>query len=386
MSGKYVLDGRETCSCAAKSVCRQLNQWFGIRVSHPYLFPGASMNRQFPVARFSRATQRLGIAALYLALSAPLSAQESSPLAVLDVGAVESVSFSPNGKTLVSTSGVRTIKLWDVASGRNTATLKEEGLGAKDLPYEWATVAFSPDGKKFAAGGWFNRVKVWDLATLKGQVLLDDYLQCPETLVVFSSDGKYLASGGVCRSQMKLFDVATGKTAATFERTSNQGVLAIAFTPDNKTLVSVSGIAFTDDREIKRWDVATGKNTATLKMGDYHEPAVLSSDAKSMAAATYDDNNNVKVWDVATGKERGVLKGHAAEVTSLAFSPDGKTLVSGDDKGTIKLWDVTGGKELASFTGHAGKVLCLAISADGKVLASGGQDKKIKLWNTAKEE
>ena len=114
------------------------------------------------------------------------------------------MSFSPDGKTLASACSSCSIKLWDVASGRNTATLKEESLGAKNLRYLWATVAFNPDGKKLATGGWFNRVKMWDVATLKGQLFLEEYQQCPGTWVVFSPDGKTLASGGVCRGDMKL--------------------------------------------------------------------------------------------------------------------------------------------------------------------------------------
>jgi hypothetical protein len=81
------------------------------------------------------------------------------------------VSFSSDGKTLASACSDCSIKLWDVASCRNTATLKEEHPGAKELPYLWATAAFSPDGKTLATGGWFNRVKMWDVATLKGQLL-----------------------------------------------------------------------------------------------------------------------------------------------------------------------------------------------------------------------
>jgi WD40 repeat protein len=337
------------------------------------------------------ATAGLGLAALCLALSAPLSAQEPGPRAIIEghVGAVESVSFSPDGKTLASAASHCSIKLWDVASGRNTATMKEEGPGAKELPYLWATAAFSPDGKNLATGGSFNRVKVWDVATLKGQLFLEESKQCPETWVVFSPDGKTLASGGVCRGDMKLFEVAGGqaraalKTPGTFGVYNPHGVLAAAFTPDGNTLVS---IAIPD--EIRLWDVATGKHSKTQKteqeIGQWaNAVAAFSPDVKTVATS-HSGDTSITLWEVATGKAQSTLKGHKGEVRSLTFSPDGKTLASGDDQGKIKLWDVTGGKEWASFTGHAGTVLCLAISADGKVLASGGQDKKIKLWDTAK--
>jgi WD40 repeat protein len=348
------------------------------------------MNHQFPAPQFSSAARTLGIAALCLALSAPLSAQEPRPRAILEghVESVESVSFSPDGKALASACSDCSIKLWDVASGRTTATLKEEGPGAEELPYRWATVAFSPDGKKLASGGWFNRVKMWDVAKLKGQLFLEEYKQCPETWVVFSPDGKTLASGGVCRGEMKLFDVASGqaratlKTPGTFGDYNPHGVLAAAFTPDGKTLVS---IAIPD--EIRLWDVATSKQSKMQKteqeIGEWtNAVAAFSPDVKTIATLHYGDTN-ITVWEVATGKAQSTFKGHKGKVCSLIFSPDGTTLASGDDKGTIKFWHVISGKELASFTGHAGEVLCLAISADGKVLASGGKDKKIKLWNTA---
>jgi WD40 repeat protein len=353
------------------------------------------MNRQFPGAQFSKAARRLGVAAVCLALSAPLSAQEPKPRAIFEghVGGVESLSFSPDGKTLASACSGCSIKLWDVASGRNTATMKEEGPGAKKLPYRWATAAFSPDGKKLATGGWFNRVKLWDVATLKGQVLLDDYKQCPETWIVFSHDGETLASGGVCRGEMKLFDVASGqarstylKTPGTFGDYNPHGVLAAAFTPDGKTLVSIA-----IPNEIRLWDVATGKQSKLQKtdqeIGQWcNAIAAFSPDVKTVATSQYGDTS-ITLWEVATSKARAVFKGQKEQevkVWSLTFSLDGKTLASGDEKGTIKLWDVAGGKELASYTGHAGKVLCLAISADGKMLASGGQDRTIKLWDTAK--
>jgi WD40 repeat protein len=349
------------------------------------------MERQFPEGQFSRAARRLALAALCLALLPPLSAQEPRPRAILkgDVEGAGSVSFSPDGKTLASACGDCPIKLWDVASGRNTATLKEERPGPHNLPYQWGMVAFSPDGKKFATGGWYNRVKLWDVATLKGQVLLDESKQCPETWIVFSPDGKTLASGGMCRGRMMLFDVASDKpkaslkTPGTFGDYNPHGVVAAAFTPDGKTLVS---IAIPD--EIRLWDVATGKQSKLQKtdqeIGGFfpNAGAAFSPDVRTVATSRHGDTT-ITLWEVATGKARSTLKGQA-NVASFTFSPDGKTLASGDEKGTIKFWDVTSGKESASFTAHAGTVICLAFSVAGDVLASGGADKKIKLWDTPK--
>ncbi len=89
----------------------------------------------------------------------------------------------------------------------------------------------------------------------------------------------------------------------------------------------------------------------------------------------------IKLWEVATVKLQASLKGYKADIRSVIFSPDGKTLASGSEDGTIKLWDVAKAKELASYKGHAAAVRSLAFSPDGKALASGSKDKTIKLWD-----
>jgi len=94
----------------------------------------------------------------------------------------------------------------------------------------------------------------------------------------------------------------------------------------------------------------------------------------------------VKVWDVATRKEK-TLTGHTSDVWGVAFTPDGKTLVSGDGDwdrpGDVKLWDVDAAKERASLK-HTGEVLCVAVSRDGSRLAAGSWDKTVRVWEMSK--
>jgi WD40 repeat protein len=331
------------------------------------------MSSQPNPGRIRRAA-RLGIVGACLVLSAPMSAQEPKPQSTLEGHSepIKTLSFSPDGKTLAS-SDDHAVKLWEVATGRCTATLEEK------RPYLWGTVAFSPDGKTLATGGWFNKVKLWDVGNLKGTLILDEDLQCPPGPLVFSPDGKTLASGGVCRSKMRLFDAATGKSIATLvphKGVNPEGVIAMAFTPDNKTLISLACPG-----EIKLWDVATDKCTDTLEITGRIHYAEFTRDAKQLATA---DEASIKIWETTTGKEQAVLKGHTAEVLSVAFSRDGKLVASGDETGTIKLWDAVKDKELVTLKGHTGGVSSLAFNADGKMLASGGADKTIKLWEVPK--
>jgi WD40 repeat protein len=89
----------------------------------------------------------------------------------------------------------------------------------------------------------------------------------------------------------------------------------------------------------------------------------------------------LRVWNAATGHQELALKGHAASVTSVAFSPEGKRIASGSWDNTVKVWDATNGKEILTFKGQPDMVTCLAFSPDGKRIASGCWDRTVEVWD-----
>ncbi|MBW4642280.1 MAG: serine/threonine protein kinase [Goleter apudmare HA4340-LM2] len=127
------------------------------------------------------------------------------------------------------------------------------------------------------------------------------------------------------------------------------------------------------------------------------EPRTLkghASDVNSVAfapdgvtLASGSDDKTLKLWNLATAKEIRTLKGHSQWIWAIAFSPDGKILASGSADKTVKLWNLSTGKEIRTLTGHSQGIASVALSPDGKTLASGSLDQKIKLWNlsTGKE-
>jgi WD40 repeat protein len=326
----------------------------------------------------------MGVTSACLALFSPVSAQEPRLLSsfVGHSDEVRCVAISPDGKTLAS-GAENTIRLWDVASGKVQVVLPKAAV------FGVVSLAFSPDGKTLASGTGGNKIKLWDVGTRMGATLLNKNSEYASPLVVFSPDGKALASGGQCIREIRLWDLGAGKQTATFQGHDAYGVKALAFQQDGKTLASVG-----HDGQIKLWDMATGINTGTHKTAAWTSAAAFNPDGKIAATAIWTvesidgknvvTDNSVKLWNVATGKEQASLKGHTEMVLAVVFSPDGKTLATGGEDHTIKLWDVAKGKEIATLQGHADKVLSLAFSNDGKMLASGSADKTIKLWDVAK--
>jgi WD40 repeat protein len=107
----------------------------------------------------------------------------------------------------------------------------------------------------------------------------------------------------------------------------------------------------------------------------------FTPDAKTLASAGYD--KTIKLWDVKAGKEQATLQGHTGSVSSVAFSPDGKTLASLSEGEAVKLWDVAGRKNTANLLGPQKYVRSVAFSPDGKTLATGGSDPTVQLWDMA---
>jgi WD40 repeat protein len=205
--------------------------------------------------------------------------------------------------------------------------------------------------------------------------------------VAWAPDGATVAVGTE-QEQVYLWDAGTGELR---KRWAAPATWSLVFSPDGKTLATGGG-----DCTVQLWQVATGKLLRQLGKPLDHEKfeglivagttsIAFSPDGKTVAAAVA-SQNTLTLWNVASGKELCQCLGHPfghndGWIYALAFSRDGKTLFSGCQDRTIRLWDTATGKERSRLRGHRGAVHTLALSPDGARLASGSKDCTILIWD-----
>jgi WD40 repeat protein len=257
-------------------------------------------------------------------------------------------------------------------------------LGTERLRHSFdvASVAFSPDGTRLATGSRDRTVGIWDAATGKLLKKLDHGSEI--LCVVFTPDGKHVASAGNADRTVRLWEVEGGQQVRRFEGHTNL-IHAIAVSPDGKLLASTGW-----DGTVRLWDLGSGRETLKLPVGRSLFCVAFSPDGKILAAAgsarrgPRSPECSIFLWEVPTGKPLRTLNGQGGQVYALAFAHDGKVLASagGHPDHAIHLWDHATGQEAARLPGNPQDIRCLSWSRDGKMLASADHT-ETKIWDVA---
>ena len=318
---------------------------------------------------------------------------------------VARVALSPDGSTIAwATYPSSRIHLGKFAGLPKGFQFKEfSPRGGHEMSIGFVT--FSPDGKKILATSQDNTAILWEESTGKE---LQRFQGGP--LAAWSHDGKLLAladSNDATRRAVLLFDVDTGKFVGLVSAPA--AVVSIEFTPNRMSLLVAchNGAAYLLElatgqirthlpgkaspfwravlapdgltlamagQDVRICDTITGSELARLPLQVSFGPLVFSPDGKTLACR---DFKAVVLWDLGKGKE---IRRHNHLTYSLAFTPDGQTLVGACQDESIRLWDVATGKQLHEFRGHGGWIHSVAVSPDGRTLASGSIDATLLLW------
>ncbi|MFJ5974483.1 trypsin-like peptidase domain-containing protein [Streptomyces sp. NPDC093060] len=285
------------------------------------------------------------------------------------VGTVDSLVFSPDGRTLATASSDRAVRLWDTATGK--------AIGAPLTGHTDAveSVAFSPDGRSLATASDDRTVRVWDVATRETHVIEFGHTDTVASVAV-RPDGRSLATAS-SDGTVRLWDVITGKAVGALVGHIG-AVVSVAFSPDGHTLASAGS-----DGTVRLWDVTSRKTRAVLiGHASVVQSVAFSSDGRHLATASND--LTTLLWDATTGKPVSApLIGHTGAVQSVAFSPNGQTIATGSADHTVRLWDAASGRPSATLVGHTGAVWSVAFSPDGHHLATASDDRSVRLWDVA---
>ena len=280
------------------------------------------------------------------------------------------IAVLPAGSSVLSTNG-DVATLWDLRTGRQLKSIAIERAKA---------LSVSPDGK-LALIGTNQFAKIVDIETGRTLKTLISNSAGRVNAVAFSPKSKtaFVADE---QGEIREYDVANlSETTATPKRSlkSKRSVGWLDVSPDGRELI----VGEHDGENVQLWDIPTGRQTASLGRVEFRTNPTLgifSSNGRQLLVASPD--NSVQLLD-KSGSQLRRFVGHDHYLTSLAFSPDGRTVLTASSDGSARTWDTASGRERSRLQGHDGVVTDAAFASEGQTVVTAGNDGTLRVWDAA---
>jgi len=305
--------------------------------------------------------------------------------------------LSPDQTVLVSAGVDRLVRMWDVETGRLLRSLRGH---TQDI----RVALFTPDGQTLITGSEDRTIRLWNAKTGEPTKLLFTRYDHNVVSLSLSPDGLMLARGSY-NKDIKIWEVTTGTELMTLlgkDQYDHHWSVCVAFSPDGIHLVSGNDIG-----KLRLWEVLPSGEEKIVATGHWRETEddeqteargffveddggfqkpmdywigalAFTPDGKKVITGSRDAT--IKIFDMPALTELRTLKGHSGWIRSLAVSPDSKVLISASDDQTIKFWDLESGRHFRTLRAHAGAVRSVTFTQDGTRLVTAGWDRLVKLW------
>ncbi len=323
---------------------------------------------------FSSGILALRLAWLILLIATGASgAEEAAPRALVGhTGAIPYIAFLPDAATLLSGAEDRTIRLWDVETGKEK--LVWEKASAASVVSSTTLISLTRDGARLIrAGAAPGTMEIWDVARA-ARIQSFHAHDAPIDFFAVSRDDQVLAT--VSGGELKIWTLVDGRAWGQLAA-PHAGRFTLAALSSNGKLVAVA----TADNVLAVCDARTG-----LAITQFEVPPVLrfraikfSLDNRLLLSAADSLKLNLQLWDVAMPRAIVSISTGDPVINAVAFSPDGRYIVSAGQR--VRIWDSKSLREWGSLAADAAPIVSMGFSPDGRTLATSDGDQVIKLWD-----
>jgi WD40 repeat protein/predicted Ser/Thr protein kinase len=321
-----------------------------------------------------------------------------------------SLDWSADGEFLLTAAHTNDVaRLWSIRAGRGSEVLR----GHTSYVYP---VAITPDGSRIVSGSWDGTVRVWSSATGACLAVLRSGATRVHALAISPDGAELVAAAG--DGDLIAWDLVVGAVLARRERAGTSWAACLAWSVDGRTLAAACDL---DRGRILLLEPRSLAPRGALE-GSEAPISALAIDPSGTALAAANEKGELLLWDLDTGavearraglvgprsiafaptgdalavagsgpfvlldrrtlEERARYAGHAREVFSVTFAPDGGRLFSGGRDGLLRIWDPDTANLLGELSGHRDYIWCVAVSPDGARLATGSGDGDVRVWES----